>query len=486
MIRVDTSKVLVSKKCISLLAIMLFSGCLPNVVPMELNKELPADYGAPQDIASATDTVSLKWNNYFDDKNLIALIETALANNQEMNIFLQEIEISKNEVRARSGAYIPSVEIGSGAGIDKVGKYTRNGSVEENLNIEEGRGFPDPLSNFTLGAHASWEVDIWSKLRDAQKSALMSYLATTEGRNLMVTNLIAEIASSYFELLAFDSQLDIVIKNIELQSNALEIVKLKKQGARVTELAVRRFEAQLLHNKGLRYEIQQKIVEAENRLNYLLGRYPQHIVRNYKEFGSLLSKSVKAGIPSQLIENRPDLRQAEFELQAAELDVGVAKANFYPSLHISGDIGYEAYKTSKLVQSPESLLYSLGAGLTAPLFNRREIEAMYKNANAKQIQAVLNYQKVLLNAVVEVTNYLSSIDNLENAYKLKEQQVQALSESVDISITLFNSARADYMEVLLTQRDAIESRFELVDVTLRRLQATVGVYRALGGGWRKE
>src|SRR5690606_15415979 len=189
--------------------------------------------------------------------------------------------------------------------------------------------------DFGIGVYASWEIDVWKKLRNAKKAAVSRYLSSVEGRNFMVTNLISEIAESYYELMALDNLLDIVERNIEIQGSALQTVKQQKEAAKVTQLAVNRFEAQLLNTKNLQYEIRQRIVETENKINFLVGRFPQPITRDSESFENLPIGPVQEGIPSQLLENRPDIRQAELELMAAKLDVKVARANFYPSFKIS-------------------------------------------------------------------------------------------------------------------------------------------------------
>ena len=464
------------------MTIAVFS-CTPELKVRELSNNLPDQY---KDETDTTNSSRMNWREYFTDPNLIALIDTALANNQELNITLQEIEISRNEVMARKGEYLPSVGVGAGAGMDKVGRYTRNGALEATTDIEPGKEFPEPLGDYMLGAYASWEVDIWKKLRNAKAAAYNRYLSSVDGKNFVVTNLIAEITNSYYELLALDNQLAIVQQNIDIQKDALEVVKYQKQSARVTELAVKRFEAQVLSTRSLQYEIQQLIIETENRINFLLGRYPRPITRSSDAFADLTPASVSSGIPSQLLQNRPDIRQAELELMAAKLDVKSAKANFYPSLGISAGVGLQAFNPGYLVKSPESLLYSLAGDIAGPLINRNAIKATYLNANAKQIQAVINYERTILNAYLEVQNQMSNISNLASSYELKEQQVQALTESVDISNTLFKSARADYMEILLTQRDALESRFDLVETKMLQMHAYVNIYRALGGGWETE
>jgi outer membrane protein, multidrug efflux system len=463
--------------CLSL----IFAACkTPAIVSRTENRTVPASYTGSPD---TTNSARVQWREFFTDPYLVALIDTALTNNQELNITRQEIEIARNEIRARQGEYLPSVGLRGGAGVDKVGRYTLLGATEASSEMKPGKEIPEPLPNFVGGAVASWEVDIWHKLRNAKKAAVHRYLSSVEGRNFMATNLVAEIASSYYELLALDNELEIVRQNIEIQNNALRIVRLQKEATRVTELAVQRFEAQVLNTQNLQYGIQQQIVETENRINFLVGRYPQPIRRNTQSFNSMVPPTVYAGVPSQLLANRPDIRQAEQELAAARLDVQVAKARFYPALEISAGLGYQAFNPAYLLKTPQSLIFSLAGDMAAPLINKNAITAAYYNANAQQIQAVYNYERTVLNAYLEVANQLSRISNLEKSYDVKSREVEALTRSITISNGLFNSARADYMEVLLTQRDAQESRFDLVETRMQQLNAVVSIYRALGGGW---
>lgn len=457
-----------------------FWACTPSITPKTANKAVPEAY---KDSKDSTNSAQLKWREFFTDPYLIALIDTALKNNQELNITLQEIQIAKNEIRAKKGEYLPFAHVKAASGLEKVGRYTPKGASEATTDIEPGRAMPEPVPENLFGVFASWEVDIWRKLRNARDAAASRYMASVEGKNFLVTNLVAEIANSYYELLALDNQLEIINQNIEIQTNALQVVKLQKTAARVTELAVKRFEAQVLNTKSIKYEIQQRIIETENHLNFMVGRYPQPIERSSGNFNNLLPGSIYAGLPSQLLNNRPDIRQAELELNASKLDVKVAKANFYPSLNISAGVGLQAFNPAYFVKTPESMLYSLAGDLMAPLVNRNAIKATYKNANAKQIQAAYNYEKTLLNAYVEVANQMANIGNLSNSYDLKSQEVKVLNKSVKISNDLFKSAMADYMEVLLTQRDFLEAKFELIDTKVAQMHAMVKIYRALGGGW---
>jgi NodT family efflux transporter outer membrane factor (OMF) lipoprotein len=434
----------------------------------------------------STDTInsgSIKWKNYFTDPYLISLIDTALTNNQELNIILQEITISKNEIRVKKGEYLPTVSGFSGAGVDKVSRYSRNGAVEANTDILPGTEFPEQLQDYTVGLQARWELDIWKKLRNAKKAAVSRYLSTIEGKNFMTTNLVSEIANEYYELLALDNKLVNVNQNLILQNNALEIVKQQKEGAKVTELAIKRFEAQLYSTQSLKFEVEQNLVETENKINFLLGRFPQPILRSQLSFTQIIPNKINQGLPSQILDNRMDIRQAKLELEANKLDVKVAKARFYPSVGLSAGVGLQAFNPKYLMKSPESILYSLAGDMVAPLINRNAIKADYYNANSKQLQAVFEYEKTILNAYVEVTNHLSQIQNLKKSFEFKYLEVEALQQSIQISNTLFKSARADYLEVLLTQEEAIESTFELIELKKQQLNAFVNTYRALGGGW---
>ncbi|MGZ4019258.1 MAG: TolC family protein [Flavisolibacter sp.] len=454
---------------------------VPKVVQRTEDRSVPAAYGTTND---STNSAAIPWKQFFGDPNLVNLIDTALKRNQELNIALQDVEIAKNDILFREGALHPSVTGRLGIGAEKVGRYTSQGAGDATTEIKPGKDMPDPLPDFTTAGYASWEVDIWKKLRNAKKAAISRYLSTVEGKNFVRMNLIAEVASSYYELLALDNQLEIVQQTITLQKNALDVVKIQKEAARATELAVQKFQAEVLGSQSLEFEIRQNIAETENKINLLLARYPQPIPRSSINFFDITPALVHSGIPSQMLANRPDIRQAEFGLEAAKLDVKVARAEFYPSFEISAALGFQAFKPSYLVQLPESLLFSLAGDLAGPLINRRAIKAEFFSANARQVQAIYNYEKSILNGYIEVSTGLSKIDNLEKKFELKKQQVDALTRSIEISNDLFKSARADYFEVLMTQRDALDTKLDLVETKKEQLNAVINMYRNLGGGWQ--
>lgn len=465
-----------------LFMLVINSGCnVPAIVQVNTKKDLPEKYILNTDTVN---TSEVQWRTFFKDPNLIRLIDTALANNQELNITLSEIEIARNEIMFRQGPLRPRVGIKLGAGVEKVGRYTSQGAGDATTEITPGKDVPEPLTDLGAALFANWEVDIWKKLRNSKKSAINRYLSTVEGKNFVITNLVGEVANAYYELMALDNQLQIIRENIALQNNALSIVKIQKDAARATELAVQKFQAEVLNTQSLEYDILQRITETENRINFLLARYPQSIKRSSDRFATLIPEPVKTGIPSHLLINRPDIKQAEHELAAAKLDVKVARAEFYPSVELSAALGMQAFNPAYLMKLPESILYSVAADLVAPLINKNAIKAEYLNANSRQLQALYQYERSILNAFLEVHTELARIDNLEKRFELKDREVTALTNSIDMANSLFSSARADYLEVLMTQRDALESKLELVETRKDQLCAAVNIYRELGGGWR--
>ncbi len=418
----------------------------------------------------------------FNDAVLNGLIEQAIVGNQELKILAEDVRIACYEVQSRSGAYRPFVGYLARAGVEKSGRYTREGAVEDQLEGRPGRSFPDPLPDFMVGSTVSWEIDIWKRLRNAQRAAAMRYLSTQEGRNYVITRLVAEIASNYYELQALDNRLIALNQMIEIQQASLEIAKAKKAAARETELAVQRFQAEVRKNESERLIVQQQIVEAENRINNMMGRYPQPIPRPSVDFLNVQLSTLNTGLPPELLRNRADIRQAEREVRAAGLDVQVARARFYPALGISAGVGYRAFDARYLFQTPDSLIYNVAGDIVGPLVNKRAIQAEYRTANARQLQSVYNYQQTVIDAFTEVINYLAAIENYGKSIEIKKQQLESLEKSVDVASKLFQNARAEYMEVLLAQRDMMEARLDLIETKQQQLSAAVNAYRALGGG----
>lgn len=461
----------------------LMGGCIPKVTVRDAAVPLPEAYETtPAEEAELPDA---HWDAFFDDPQLSALIAQALQNNQELGILGAEIDVTYAEVVARRGEFLPRADVGLEAGVEKVGRYTSQGAADEAVEITPGKHVPEHLPDFRVGFIASWEVDIWRRLHNSTQAARRRYLASIEGRRFEQTRVVAEVARGWYELMALDNQLEVVDGNIDLLEQGLNAARLQKQAARVTELGVQRFEAELLKNRSRRYELKQAIVETENHLNLVCGRLPQPIDRPSATFADLEPRVLSSGVPTALLENRPDVRAASAELEAAKLDVKAARALFYPSLSIDANLGLESFSLKHIALMPESLLYNAAANVLSPLLNRKAIKARYYTANADQMKAVYGYERAVLTAYVEVANQLSRIENLEQSFDRRQQQVEILDQAIETSNLLFRSARADYLEVLTTRREALESRLELIETKQRQLAAVVDLYQALGGGWQQ-
>ncbi|MEI7581425.1 efflux transporter outer membrane subunit [Runella sp.] len=477
-----------SYKNIIVAATLLFvgSGCKLLKTPEQLPSltAMPEAYPIAQKEGNSAD---IHWKNYFSDTTLTALIDTALNNNIDLRLAMQRIEMGRAQIEQAKGLTLPFVSGIGSVGQRRFGKYTMDGigNYDTNFsnNISEDQNIPEYLPDFNIGLQSSWEIDIWGKLRTRKEAALARYLATVEGRNFVLTNLIADIALLYYELLAFENELDIIRETITLQDNELAIIKIQKDAGRANELAVKQFEAQVLNSKSFEVEVSQRIVEIENRINFLLGRYPQPIRRNKSRFTTPLPALVRAGIPAELLKNRTDVRQADYELTATKANVYIAKAAFYPSLNITAVLGLQSFNPEFLI-SPHSIAYNLIGGLTAPLFNKSALKAELKTARAAQVEALYNYQKSILNGYFEVYNQMVLINNLEKLHALKTSEADVLNKSIQTASELFSTGRASYLEVILNRKNALQSKIELIDVRKRQYYSLINIYRALGGGWK--
>lgn len=485
----NKTRILIKPLLIALGSAILVQACaIPSIQIHDPSIILPEQFNGESNTAKADSEAdsgaTIQWEAWFDDPYLTNLVESAVANNKEVAVLIQRINMASNEVYAREGEYLPGVSAGIAAETEKVGEYTRDGAVEEQLEIKEGKAFADPLANLRPGLNASWEVDIWHKLRDATKVASLEYLASVESKNFFITQLVSEVSRSYYELLALDNRLANIDATIALQRDVIRTINALKEYGRASSLPVARFNAEVKRNESERYLIEQEIAEKENTINLLLGRNFQHIERDSQTLFNTDIVHPPVGVPSAMLANRPDVKKAELTLQAANLNINVAKANFYPSFELKAGVGLSAFDSRYLFNVPESLAYSLSGDIFAPLINRRAIEAVYKNASAEQIQAAYEYELTLLTAVAEVSNSLSKLDNLEKSANAKREQIASLEDSVDIANQLFSSAHGEYLEVLLAQREALEARSEFIETRQRQMTALVDLYQALGGGWQ--
>jgi NodT family efflux transporter outer membrane factor (OMF) lipoprotein len=430
---------------------------------------------------SADNSSQVGIEEFFEDPILTSLMDEGLNGNLQLKVLAEDIQIANNEVLRRRGMYLPFVTLGGGASLTK---YSAN-SVPGIDNLTDARlgggGFPSPLPDFMAAANMSWQIDIWRQLRNARDAATLRWLGTCEGRNYVVTRLISEIAENYYSLLALDRRIENLDTIIEIQEQSLEFSKARKAAARGTELAVQRFQAEVRKNQSEKLIIKQDIIEVENRINFLVGRFPEPVQRS-TNFYDLNLHSLSLGAPAELLQNRPDIREAERILEASGLDIKVARANFYPRVNLTAGVGYDAFNTKYLIMTPESLIWNVAGDVVAPLINKTAIKAEYMNANAKQLQALYDYQRVVLNAFTEVINRVSKVQNYSKSIEIKKQQLKSLEASVAAATNLFQNARVEYMDVLFSQRDLVDARMVLIETKKQQLAAIANTYQALGGG----
>jgi NodT family efflux transporter outer membrane factor (OMF) lipoprotein len=466
--------------------LILMAGCktYKPVTGSDAAANLPGAFGSSKD---TTTIAALPISQFFADQKLISLIDTALKANPDMLTALQRVEASRANLRFSASKLLPTVNIAANAGLEKYGDYTQNGvgNYDTNFsqNINGNQHIPNPTPNYFLGFQSSWEVDLWGKLGNQKKAAFARFLASQSGYRLITTQLTAQIAGLYYQLLALDAELAIIKKNIALQDNALEIVKIQKLGGRATELAVQQFEAQLARTKGLQYTTLQQITETENHLNFLSGSFKGKITRDTSIMKIALPVIIGAGVPSQLLLNRPDIRAAELELTAMNADIKTARASFFPTLTLTPYAGYNSFNAG-LLFNPGSFTYGLIGGLTAPVFNRKGIKAEYERTIAEEKIAVYNYQKTILSGFQEVNNNLSGISNYKQAFEFKQQELQALNNALSVANDLYLVGRANYLEIITAQRSVLDAELELTNIKRNIFLSSVNLYQAVGGGWR--
>lgn len=460
--------------------LLAVTGChIPCLCCPDQGAMLPGDfYGATCSHNSAYVGVE----EFFNDPVLTHLIVQGLAQNQELKIRNQEIQIASNEIMARRGAIFPFVVGRARGGVDRTSKYTPLGAAEEQLTYPGGGRFPDPLPNIKLSTELFWQVDIWRELRNARDAAMQRYIETIEVRNYLITKIVAEISENYYELAALDKRLLFLNQTIEIQKQSLEVAKAQKAAGRGTELGVQRFLAEVRKNESQRLIVKQNIIEVENRINFLVGRFPQPVERAPWDYIHLDSQILCVGVPAELLLNRRDIQAAEREVAASGLDVLVARARFFPRLDITAEVGFEAF-SPKYLFDPEAFIGKAFGDLIAPLINKTAIRADYLNANARQLQAVYEYQRVVLIAFTEVVNRMAKVDNYRRSVDIKREQVKALEESVSVASDLFKNARGEYIDVLFSQRDLLEAQTVLIETKQQQLAAIVNAYQALGGGY---
>jgi outer membrane protein, multidrug efflux system len=465
-----------------LVPVVALVACAPHVRPVAVREPaLPARF---EGAAPGASIAAIDWRTYFEDEQLVALIGEAIGGNLDLRIALQRIELARARVRAASGVLLPEIAAFAGAGLARHGRYTPEGAGNAATDITPGRVTPNPVGELGLGLQASWEVDLWGRLRSLRGAARAQYLAGVEAANLVVTNLVGDIATAYVELLAADHVRAVLQQSIARQAEALEMIRAQKAAGRTNELAVQQFEAQLAGTRALDAKALRALRELEIQLNLLLGRTPRPIARDRQRLLRDVAATVAAGVPSDLLRHRPDVREAERQVQAAQLDLAAARAAFYPTLRITGEVGYRAFDPRYLVSTPASVVASIAGGLVAPLVNRRAIEADLAIATATQREALLAYQRAIVTGFAEVAAGLAALEQAAQLVAEHRRKQLAVAGTVEAADALFRAGKATYLEVLLAQQNTLEAELELIEALRDQHVASVRLYRALGGGWR--
>jgi outer membrane protein, multidrug efflux system len=420
-------------------------------------------------ITDSATMASQPWRELFTESRLQKLIQEGLDNNPDLQIAVQRVIEAEAYFSQSKVALLPSVSANG------KGTYLRN---PESI-YPDG---PREVNTYQLSADASWEVDIWGKLRNAKKAAYANLLASDAGRKAVQTRLISNIASAYYTLVGLDAKLAITQQTVKNNIDLVETIKVLKESGKVTGAAIVQSEAARYAAEVTIPDLQQQIREAENELCLLLGRVPGTVERGKIE-EQTLSSILKIGVPAQLLDNRPDVMQAEFDVMSAYETTSNARAYFFPALTLTASTGFVAADLSKLLD-PTAFAANVIGGLAQPLFNKRINSTRLKVAKAQQEEALINFRNTLLKAGEEVHNTLGSYESSVQKIALRKLQLDALIKSVDYTKELLTYGTATYTEVLNAQTSLLSAQLNSVNDQLQQLNAVVTLYRALGGGWK--
>ncbi len=431
--------------------------------------------------AANADTASIadmEWKSFFTDASLQKIIDSAIAKNYDMQIALKNIETAQLTLAQTKYAYLPDAKLQLGASINRPSDNSLNGlSISQFL----GKSY---IEDYATSINLSWEADIWSKIKNQRAAALASYLQTTEARKAIQTNIVANVAQGYYNLLMLDAQLDIANKNVLLNDSTLRIIRLQYNAGQVTALAVQQAEAQRLVAAQLVPQFEQAIALQENVLSILAGTLPTKTVRNTTLNTVAVSNNPSTGIPSAMLGRRPDVRSYELALNIANANVGISKANMYPSLSITAAGGVNAFKATNWFNIPASLFGTVAGNIAQPLFQKKQLKTQYEIAKVNREKTVIQFRQSVLNAVGEVSDALVKIKKLKEQQAIASTRQNTLQQAISNADMLFKNGMATYLEVITAQSNVLQSELETASIKKAQLSAQVELYKALGGGWK--
>ncbi|QDH79678.1 efflux transporter outer membrane subunit [Echinicola soli] len=431
---------------------------------------------------------SVDWKAYFKDSMLVGLIDSALSNNFDMQKMTKEIDIGYQNLQQSKANFLPSL----GASPFKYNReyyseyYNNYGSNRARRN--HGDDIPTSLyterMEYVSSLQASWEIDIWGKLRWQKEAARASFMKTQEFRKAVQTALVSEVATTYLNMLMLKSQLTVSKRNYELSKNTLRIVKLQYDAGETTSLAVQQTESQMLRAKALIPDLERDYAIQETRLNELLGRSPRELDLVHHLEDITFDSTYQTGVPLELIQNRPDIAASEYNLIISNANVGVTQAMKYPSLTISGGVGLNSYQIEHFLDPLGAGFAVLNGAIFQPIFQNRKLKTNHLIAVNKREIAQLDFKETIVGAVGEVSNALVTIEKLQEAHDIVEERLQVTNKGVKDAFLLFQSGFASYLEIINAQEDALENQMELVRLKTQLAIANIELYRSLGGGWK--
>ena len=445
--------------------------------------------GNADNAGDSVNIADIPWSDFFTDSMLMMLIDSGIANNYDMQAALKNIEIANQSLRQSRAAFFPEIEAQLGGSTHQWRSSDYYSTPSSKWYDREGQGEPPKdlflnQSQYISGVSFSWELDIWGKMQRQKEGALAEYLRTFEAQKAIQTSLVATIAEGYYNLLMLDAQLEVAQRNLKLNDSTLQIVKLQRDAGEVSSLALQQTESQMLIAASLIPQLEQEIVIQENTLMALTGRMPDSVYRSSALMDWRTQETYDSGVPLQLLANRPDVREAELILRAANADVGVAQAYRYPTLTIDASGGFNAMLPQNWFNIPGALFGSLVSGATQPLFSGRRLKTQHEIAKLERDKAEIGFQQTVMDAMHEVTNALVMIDKLNEQHAITERRVATAQLGVKNANLLFKSGEATYLEVITAQSNALNSELDLVSIQQQQLNAKVTLYRALGGGWK--
>lgn len=438
---------------------------LPN---NEQNENL---YRTDKIAKDSTSIATISWKEIFTDPQLQNHIQKALDNNLDIRIAVQNIHAAESYLKQSKAAYQPTIAVGPG--------YTFQ---TQSLSMQSGNSTRQYDDIFDLSGNLSWEADIWGKLRSQQKSQYAQYLATVSTHQAVKSDLVAAVASSYYQLLTFDEQKRIINETLVLRKKNVETTKALKDAGILTEVAVQQSDALVFNAESLLIDINTQIELLENAMSLLMGIPSQQVERSTLA-AQKLPDNYPLGFSANLLSNRADVMAAEYNLRSAFELTNAAKSQFYPSLRFTGTGGLRSIDIDKLF-SANSLFATVIGSLTQPILNQRQIRTNYEVSLANKEKAYLNFRKTLLNAGREVSDALKVYGAQDEFIALKQKELEAYQKSVEFSQELVNYGLANYLEVLNASVNSLNAELNISNAEYAKMKASVELYRALGGGWR--